>query len=435
VLTKADPAINRPVSLGLLTPQFESRKSWISAGAFSVTDQALFSGANFTLSMFYARWLPAEQYGLFALIQSAFLLLSTLHGSLVLEPLTVLDPGPDRKTHVSNLLMLHMLLAALPGGILLLGGFILPLGSATSSAMRVLGLTLPLILLLWTLRRECYVEHRPSKALTATLIYSSLLLTVMFVAYRFATPALGFLIMALAATIASFFLLRIRDITHPVGFAAFASSYWRYGRWLLGVGVLNWLTTSFFSPLVSAYAGLGSAGAYRSAEILTLPLPQLVAACGQFIVPRIAANGRLHGFQWVSKVTWKLTVVVGAITIVYAILLSVNGRQILSLLYGKNFQVASLAALPLVAAAASARAIGDLGAGIGLRVINRPDSILWATCVAAIVSVIAGPILVARHGVTGAAEAALLASLVQAGVQMVCFARLKPNRFLETSFS
>lgn len=398
--------------------------AWISNGALSLADQGVISGANFTLNICYARWLTPADYGLFSILQSMFLLLASFHAAFILEPMSVFGPrtdlGPSR--YFSAVFFLHAALTLSAGAVLGIASLVAP--ASLTVPLRSLAFSLPLILSFWLYRRRCYVDARPAKAVVASLTYGGLILMVLFATRNVARSSLGFLIMALAALAASLLLMRRGDSRLSQGLREVNRAHWKFGKWLAGVGLLAWFGTSFFSPLVAFYAGLPGAAAYRSAENVTLPLGQIVAAGSLLLTPRLALLSVERGAEWIRRSVWKITALTSLIAIVFASALFVAGHTVLVMLYGTRLQSASETILPLLVLAAASRAIGDLGAGMGLRLCRRTDAILYATLAGAAVSIVAGVILMSRSGILGAAEAALLASIVQSAIQIGCFWKL-----------
>jgi urea transporter len=149
-----------------------------------------------------------------------------------------------------------------------------------------------------------------------------------------------------------------------------------------------------------------------------------MAAGSLLLTPRLALLSAERGADWLRRGVWKITALTISLAIIYASVLIAAGHPLLGLLYGVRVQGASETILPLLGLAAASRAIGDLGAGMGLRVFHRTDAILWATLAGASVSVTAGVLLMSRSGILGAAQAALLASIVQSAIQISCFWKL-----------
>ena len=108
-LSRLWPAIQPNCSLELPSRMIKNRV-WIGRGALALTDQALFSGAGFLLSLLLGRWLTPAQYGAYALAFSVFLFASSFHNSLILEPMGVIGPASYKQNlpaYIAKLVKLH----------------------------------------------------------------------------------------------------------------------------------------------------------------------------------------------------------------------------------------------------------------------------------------------------------------------------------------
>ena len=196
-------------------------RRWGSRGAYSILDQALVSGANFVLSVLYARWLSADQYGSFAILLAVLLVAAGFHNALVLEPMSVLGPksSQDRNGgYLSSLLVLHAAVVASLGLIIACVGLFFPAGNGIGPGLSPPAASLPFILSYWVLRRVFYLSGDARRAVTASIAYSASLGSLLFVPHRFISPSAGLFSMAAAATVASALAWRfIRPMWRPRG--------------------------------------------------------------------------------------------------------------------------------------------------------------------------------------------------------------------------
>ena len=80
-------------------------------GGLAILDQGIFAGSNFVISILLARWLSAEQYGMYAVAFAVFLFLLNFHQALILEPMLVFGSSVYRdclRGYVKALLLLHL---------------------------------------------------------------------------------------------------------------------------------------------------------------------------------------------------------------------------------------------------------------------------------------------------------------------------------------
>src|SRR5580704_13776073 len=129
------------VAISLLS---RSRK-WLFKGVIAVMDQGLISGSNFLLGILLARWLGADQYGAYALAFSMFILVSFVHQSLLLEPMTVFGPSVYHGAPRQYLGILVWLQTALAAIVFLVGataGAFLHARGSTQLTAALAGMTL-----------------------------------------------------------------------------------------------------------------------------------------------------------------------------------------------------------------------------------------------------------------------------------------------------
>src|SRR5829696_6632675 len=146
-------------------------KRWLTKGFWAVTDQGLFAGSNFALNIMLARWLTPQEYGAFSTAFAVFLLVGGIHTATLTEPMLVFGPGKYKDHHseyLGALIYGHLGFAALGSIALLLAALGFALWGATSLSTVLVALALAelFILLLWLLRRACYVRLEPHLAVS-----------------------------------------------------------------------------------------------------------------------------------------------------------------------------------------------------------------------------------------------------------------------------
>ena len=86
---KTDARVSPASIKHIFLQTFEAGLRWGVRGTLSVFDQAAFAGSHFLISILFARWLSAEDYGAYALVYSFFFLAANFHNALILEPMSV----------------------------------------------------------------------------------------------------------------------------------------------------------------------------------------------------------------------------------------------------------------------------------------------------------------------------------------------------------
>ena len=413
----------------------ERLRVWGARAAFSLVDQGLFSGAGFLVNLLLARWLVPESYGAFAVAFAAFLFIAGFHNVLLLEPLTVMGPG----RHSGNLpayfraqFRIHILVVgwlALAG---LLGGVaiwrVIP-ESPLVGAIFGGALMLPLLLLLWLVRRMCYVLQRPGLAVAGTTSYFVLIAAGLSALHHFgwATPFLSFLLMGVASLVASGVLLvrigffRGPKVPSDISWRSALRENWTYGRWLVGSTTLYSVSNQTQTYLVAAMLGLGAAGVLRAMQLPSLLMTQAVTAAGLLFLPALSHD---FGRGDMARVRSKAAVVsatLALVGLVFAALLVVVGSPLVRAMYsGKYASQAWL--IPLLGLIPVATGFST-GFSLALRAARKPHYDLLANAVAAPVSVVSAFLFVHWWGLAGAAASMILSFAVSGGVTFLNFHR------------
>jgi O-antigen/teichoic acid export membrane protein len=396
-------------------------------------DQGLLSGANFALSLCYARWLVPDQYGVFAILLAVFLFLSGFHNAMLLEPMSVLGPSTEnatRRKYIGALIPMHCAVTAVLGILAATAGAILRArNESLGKGVEVVGFTLPLILLYWLLRRACYLRGDARHAAKASLAYACGLIATLSLPRALHSPAFGMVCMAGASVLGSIVAFRREDHSWQLeGFAALLKTHWQYGRWVLGVSLIFWLTGPFFAPILGYFDSLSSAATYRAAENLLSPLGQIITALSLLMLPWISGQMARVGPGSLQRLTARASIAGLIISGCYAACILSAGRFLIGRLYAGHAYDRAAAFLPVLCIASIARSTTDLGVGLSLKAISRPDATFWAAAAAAICSVTIGVGLIRSYGPAGAAWASLLASGIQSGILISYFLRLPTSQ-------
>ena len=144
----------------------------LSKGFVSILDQGIFTGTNFLIAILLGRWLSQESYGAYSLAMVIFLLAAGQYISFLLEPMSVLGPNEykkDLQSYFRFLIKSHIgLTLILAIIILILTGLI---SSLDYSAIRMMALALPFILVIWFVRWFLFMQGQPHKSLVLSISY------------------------------------------------------------------------------------------------------------------------------------------------------------------------------------------------------------------------------------------------------------------------
>jgi O-antigen/teichoic acid export membrane protein len=401
---------------------------WLGKGSLAVLDQALFAGANFIVNILLARWLVPADYGAFALAFSVLLLLGSFHTAILTEPMLVFGPGKYRdEFHAYLRLLLYGHFALMSASALFLGvaGELIAVFKSSAVGHTLIGAAIasPLLLLLWLVRRACYVKLHPGWSAMGGCLYLVILVPAMQLVHgkQFFAPAVPLVVMGVAALVVSGFLLVFlrpcwKSVAGGLGFTKVAAEHWHYSRWSLAAFVINCPTNIYFI-ILPAWLGLSGVGALRAVLNVSAPASQTIAAFSLILLPTLVLERQRAGVEGMNR-TMKL----------YCTLLSIGALAYLGVLWAGRFLVfgflysgkySEYASFPLLMACLLPFAnVASTTMGNGLRALERPDCIFWCYVASTIGAVLVGVPLAANFGVGGAVTG-ILFSGVSASVGMI----------------
>ena len=398
-----------------------ARSGWLRTGVWTLADQGLFAGANFTVNVLLARWLAPEAYGAYTVAYTVFLLLGTVHGGFFSEPMLVYGPGrfADRLGPYLRLLISGQTRFSVGAGV------VLGLGALGAVATGQVGLSLALgalavgqgaILFQWQMRAACYVRTQPHLAATTGLLYAALVLGGAWALNAGGglneATAIGLMAGAsLAAGTAIAFRLRVplRRAPDPALQAEVVERHRDYGGWAAGTGVLEWYNGFLPFLLLPLWAGLADTGGLRAIYNLVLPVLHVFHAFAHLLIP-VFVRARREGTLRQRALT--IGAAVGAIALVYALAVELVGAPVVSWLYEGKYD-AYAPHLWVVGAIALALAVSNVIQAV-LRSQERPRAVFGARAGAALMASTIGAALTFALGVVGALLSNALAAVTEA---------------------
>ncbi len=380
--------------------------------AYSFADQALAVGGGFLVNVALARTQTKEEYGMFALSYSVYLLLTSLHNAAILEPYTVYGSGRYRERFSEYLRLIarsNVLLGLLLTGILLLICGILSWIAPHLMSRALLGLALTVSILLsgMFLRRAFYVHRQPALAAGSSLVFFLTVVCALWLttkAHRLDSFTV-FLILALGWIAAGAALGR----KLPFGkraqpFLTLEPQYWRehwkYSKWVLATAFVFQLTTQSYYWLVAGFLSAKEVAELRAMYLLVSPIEQALIAVSYVIVPALAAHYAANQMGSFLSLWKRFTLAAVGLTGLFAIAVRLVGKPVVHILYaGKYDGLAAylfvLALLPMVLWIGNAM-------NHALNAVEKPRFVFWAYLTSAAATFLGGIPLVMHFGLWGA---------------------------------
>jgi O-antigen/teichoic acid export membrane protein len=408
--------------------------SWLLKGIWTIADQALFAGSNFVLSILLARWLNETDFGAYSIGLTIFWMASTIHTGFLTEPMLVFGPGRfrDNLSGYSGFIFRgHAALSLITAFLLLFTGVAFGVKGSYMLAQVFYALSISqfFVLLMWILRKACYVRLKPRVAAMGGAVYAAIMLPSAYFLYSHsmlsAWTAIGLLsIAALVSSLVIMFALRLNPLksVNPELMFQSLGCHLSYGKWAAVTGIITWIPEQLPFIVTGAWHGLDQTAAAKALWNFAMPVAHACTAISVFLVPVfVRMRGRSVFFRTVAAIT----LLVATAAAGCSVLIGVYGSNLMVLFYKGKYADHS-GGLWLIGAITVLSAILSILSAC-VRAIEKPQHVFWAYGAASAVSLSAGMFLMYRFGVTGALVS-IAASLFTSAVFMTVFILKSVNK-------
>jgi hypothetical protein len=394
---------------GLRPPTAHRGWRYFALGNWALLDQALSSGTNFLLAVVVVRSVSTEDFGAFSIVVVVYVIAIGVSRSLTTEPLAI-QFGRDVDAILERAPM--CLGFALGAGCVFGAGCVVAATStsgALSSALLVLGLTFPLLIVQDAGRVTCFAMGSPRRAVANDAVWAVLELPlVAVVVSRSHAPIwqyiAAWLLPGAIAGLLILYQLSVRPSLRHAG-AWFRGNrrlatplVWNYGLTAAPPYVLFALT-----PLVASLFELGIA---RTAYLPYGVFGVIFQSAWLVLLP---AASRRKGRD-LARLAVVSSAVLGSVALTWVILVSVvmPGRLGVAL-FGDGWAETGGTRL-VFGAALVAQAVG-VGPFVALRALEVPSRLVRIRLVTAPTMVLGGLLLTAELGAIGLAVAVMFGDL------------------------
>ncbi len=392
------------------------RGSTASRASITMVDQCVASASNFAVGVVVARISGPAGLGAFALAYTCWILLTTMHRSLITDPMAILGDmrGEQRDEFVRRGFAADVTLGLTAACFFAVLGTVLLLVGEPTFGTGMLAVA-PWIVVLdlqdyW--RWIGFMQGTPKKSLHNDLLFNTVQALAFAVVLLTGQHSVFAVVSAwgLGAAAAALYGLRqfsVRPSIH--GGLAFLRSRWATSRWLASERAASWGATQLYLIVAGALLGPAAFGGLKAAQGLVIgPTIVVINAGGSFGLPEASRQLDERGWKGMAKVARFVTGAGVVAATVCGIAVLVAAPALLRLLYGPQFVTyAASARIFAIAMVVSAFAVGPI---LTLTTTRRVRPLFVVQLAKLVVSVAAVCVLTAAYGVTGAAAASLLTS-------------------------
>lgn len=406
---------------------------WSGKGILAIMDQGLFALSNFSLNLLLARWLSPEDFGEFTVAYMSFLLAGTVHNGLLIEPMMVFGSSRYKNrlgAYFGTLVKEHWRFSGILGSVFLIAGFMAWVSESQGLAFSLAGIALagPFILLLWLMRRACYVRLEPHLAMYAGGLYFLIMMTGVVLCWRqeWLSSFMAMCLLGGTSGATVFWLLRCLEVgvSHNgrEQEETIREVHWNYAKWAISTSLLVWMAGNVSYVILPLLDSLESTAALRALLIVLMPLSQVITALGGIFLTAIVRIRTHSSFSRVINVT--ATGVMGLSLLYWGTVGFFHEPLIHWVFDGRYDRYAwllwILGALP-----------GCYGLtvvfGQAIRAMERPDQLFRVYGVAGLLTLILCVVLTMGWGMVGAVWAMVIGSIVSVVYVVWLYSRLDPS--------
>jgi O-antigen/teichoic acid export membrane protein len=322
-----------------------ARSRMFGKNIWAMGDQVLISGANFLTTVLIARSLAPAGFGSYTLVFSAMLLANIFQSTLITQAHNVLAAnrsGLGYRLYTANTGLSQLMLAAVE--------VLIALSVATFGAVRgwpsapLLFWVAPAVAA-WQCqeftRRVLYTECRFVSAFCNDCVnyggQSVLFVVLWYTGHLNGISALASLTAAAgSAAVVGFFQIR-RGMEFKLDLPVVAEN-WRFGRWLIGGELLQWLGSLQMYLYLTAYMlGAQATGELRAAQTVFGPTRVFAFYLGSVLPIRFARTLAEKGSAAVNSLLLKTAGEVLPLLGLYCLAIALVPRLVLRLMFGGGY--------------------------------------------------------------------------------------------------
>jgi O-antigen/teichoic acid export membrane protein len=379
-------------------------------------DQGIISAGNFGTNLILIRALPADQFGVFALLLNAMLFLNNVHASTVTY--TVLIRGAQADERAVGKVATGGLISTFCLTLL----NIVVLSFATSYvAHRGLLLFIVGASLCWQIQetlRTVFVSRLTYKrAIWGDAISYLGQAIVVASLCRFIGPSLPGIFLAIAGTSLLGALLQGIQIRPKAinweWLILFRNEVWTLGRWSVLAKLVAFFSLQAFPWFLAYRHGMVAVAAFQSLYQLVALMNPVLLSSNNLIMASIARSARQTGFFLVGGAKKYMFYSSGIVTLYFSILL-LGGNRVMSFFYGRSSTYLSNAPLLRVFAAAYVLEFVSMFAGAILAGMEKTRPLFFQQLWGMLVAICLVLPLIARFGLRAAVTGLLFVNAAKA---------------------
>lgn len=316
-------------------------------GYIAGVDQAIISASNFLATVILARYVSPKELGIYAVGFILLRLARVIQEGIIIQPLNTFGASMNNRRfqrYATSTGIIQLLLAlGLSAATAFVGWLLLLTGNDTAG---------PTVFVLWFpilgwqlqeyIRRALYTRGEVIQATLNTIITNSIRIALLV--YLANSGDLSGITGLIAIGIGDFIAILFGVWqTRSYWGRQFENilliwvKNWRFGSWIAGGNILNWLSVEFYPVLAAGIISFAAAGAYRALQNLVAPIHMLLRAIDTYVTPRAARAFKEGGIITLQQILRLSYIVAGIPTLILFAIVLIFPKPLLQLLYGDSY--------------------------------------------------------------------------------------------------
>jgi len=313
----------------------------------ALADQSMVSVCNFLTLIVLARYLGLADFGRYALAWSVILFSSSLHGTVVVAPMTSIAPkqrAEDQAAYYGAVVMQHAVVAAF-GFVLIAGGALIVDKIFPSWQSAQLALPLACTFLAESthvlLRRYFFTTGHIARAFTTDAIryVGQLLALIVFVQFaKLDVRAALWIMFAAAAIGVALCVWQIERLRWDRAILrATTVRHWHFSKWLTLGAIMSWTSGNAFIVAAGALLGVSAVGGVRATQTLLGPVHVVLLGLENIAPIRAARAYHEAGVPALTRYLGRVAIFLGVATAGIGIVAAVAPGFWLNLAFGPEY--------------------------------------------------------------------------------------------------
>jgi len=310
-----------------------------------LVDQGVVSGTNFILAIVLAKYLGAEQFGIYAILWMIILFVSSIHSAIIIKPMMTLavKKNKNQQKYYFKKLFVFQILFSVTSAVISFVALFYFQEYFTLPANNKIVYLLPVVVFVFLMhdffRKVNFTINEVRKSVFLDLVGYGFQLIFLFYFLQNLTLNKSYIGVGgglLLSTIIGWVRFKYKHYSF-VGVVSLVKEHWAFSSWLVGTALLQWFSGNFFIIAAAALLGPVMVGVIRVAQSLIGVMNVFFLALENQVPVKAAKIFKVDGVRNLMFYLKKVTIVGVLLTSTMVFIFFIGSEVILNLIYGDEY--------------------------------------------------------------------------------------------------